>query len=141
MYVLYLGPENERQEWKNQVEGATELLQETQHPYYPFIQIAAEQALAHLKSSPHPLPSDSAINIKPIDADLSNSGRQDLFPPTIDASMAELIDVTERVRDFTNTTQGWARFIEDAVNAMAKLKGIQQSGKLVLLPPSEIPQL
>ena len=137
LYVLGLGTEDEGTLWKRQVEEADQMIKDTIHPYHPFIKPAAEQALFSLVNSLHANPTVSHIEIKLIDADPNAISYRDLFPSTIDV----LVNDPEEIRAFTNTTQKWAKFIEDAVNTMSKVKGILQSGKLTLLPPSEIPQV
>lgn len=128
LYVIGLGVGDERTAYKKQVEGVHQTLKDTSQPYYELIKLGAEQALFRLVNSPYPIPAPSDIFIKPIDADTYSIDQRDLFPPAV-------IDV------FKNKTERWAKFIEDAVNAMAKVKGIPQSGRLTLLPPSEVPQM
>lgn len=128
LYVLNLGVEDERTAWKRQVEAVDSARRDANHPYYELIKIAAEQALSHLVNNPHPTPMNSHVRIKPIDTDVNSIGAFDVFP-------------LATFEVFKNRTERWAKFVEDAVNGMTKVKGIPQSGKLTLLPPSEIPQL
>jgi len=98
----------------------------------------AQQELNALRNNPYAINRPSSIQIRPL-GDNPDNLFQNLFPRTI-ANLAEK-PRSRKVRVFTNTTQKWAQFVEDAVNAMSKVKGIPQSGKLSLLPPSEIPQV
>lgn len=112
------------------------MLKDTSHPYYELIKLGAEQARSRLVNNPHPIPTDSQIKIKPIDADPNRNGPEDLFTP-----IDWLIGGHEGIiRNFRDKPKKWVQFIEDAVNAMSQVKGIPQSGTLALLPPSEIPQ-
>ena len=92
----------------------------------------AEQELTDLRNNPSAINRSSSIQIRPIGNTPDNLF--DLFPRTI-TNLAENPQ-SRKVKDFTNTTREWAKFIEDAVNAMSKVKGIPQSGKLTLLPPN-----
>lgn len=98
----------------------------------------AQQELNDLRNNPSAINSPSSIEIRPI-GDNPDNLLDNLFPGTI-ANLAEN-PRSRKVKNFTNTTKTWAKLIENVVNAMSKVKGIPQSGKLTLLPPSEIPQL
>lgn len=104
---------------------------------YLMLKQLAQQELNALRNNPSAINRPSSIQIRPI-GDNPDNLLDNLFPRTM-ANLAEN-PRSRKVRDFTNTTQKWAQFIEDTVNAMSKVKGIPQSGKLTLLPPSEIPQ-
>jgi len=132
MYVVGLGYKDERTAWESQVKALEQIRNKTDnedHPIGELLNIKSKLGLFqlyHLVNSPIAI--NSEIQIKPIDADPDIIGPLDAFPL---ATIGVFKDRTER----------WAKFIEDAVNAMAKVKGIPQSGKLSLLPPEDLPQM
>lgn len=138
-YVLDLAPENEKTAWEYQVETAYEALTNTNQPDRPLVKMPDEKALKGFMTTRYPILVDSSINIKPINTNHS-------FLRGLGLKMAEIVDIlsyekTQAVKTFVTKTEKWAKFIEEVVNAMSKVKGIPQSGRLVLLPPSEILQL
>lgn len=130
LYRLNLGFENEKTAWTSQVKEFNKLLTglNKNHPQHDIIERKLRSILKPLTSSNRPILTDSTIIIKSTD--------EDLFPLPIE----ELVDDPEEIRIFKVLTGTWARFVEVAINAMAKVKGIPQSGKLTLLPSYEIPQ-
>lgn len=103
---------------------------------HAMLQQVYRQELNELVDNPRDDRTPSSILIRPL-APISPNPFEDAFP----AGRVDLTDDSQEFKTFTKQTQNWAQFIEDAVNAMSKVKGIPQSGKLTLLPPSEIPQL
>lgn len=137
-YKLNLGYEDERTAWKRQVEASDQALRYAQSNPDSYVQLVApdyEKALNHLKNSPHPIAMESRIEIKPIDTKAMQA--ENLLPLKIDKKA----NSPEEIKAFRTRAEKWTKFIEDAVNAMAKVKGIPQSGKLTLLPPQDLPQV
>lgn len=133
---LLLGYENEKTAWRNQVEGAHQLLME--YGDHPLLGPSAEEALAKLKSSSSLLTLQSSMHI----GSFHNDDASNLTPCDFSISTTpETVDDPKEINSFVHTVKKWAQFIENAVNAMSNVKGIPQSGKLTLIPPSEIPQL
>lgn len=147
MYVIGLGYEDKKTAWIDNIKTLRYAIEwpiegDDAMPFpRPIVQSQADEDqppqliepfskkdLTFLKNNPNPHDMNSRIFVKPIDAEPNFVTKYDFFSQ-------------KGEQDFRHTTQKWTQFIEDAVNAMAKVKGIPQSGKLVILPPSEVPQL
>ncbi len=137
-YDLRLGYEDEETAFTNQRQALQAILQrenvKDEKEVFPFRmpKEVIEWKLKTLVNDRHSIDRPSSIRITLIGDKPDNSR---LFPTT----RAELAENPRnpKFRDFIGTTQKWTKFIGDAVNAMGKVKGIPQSGKLTLLPPSE----
>lgn len=123
-YVIDLGYKNEKTAYENQVEKESNKLLDG-------------EALREFMTARLPARVDSSITIKPMDKDLNTDYSNARFITPI---IGRLINNTQAVREFTETTQNWAWRVQDFVNAMSKVKGIPQSGKLTLLPPQDLPK-
>ena len=127
LYVIDLGYENERAEWEHQVER-------------DYRELSGEEALRRFMTAryPTPTPIDSHIAVIPLDKDPKAPYTQGLFTIPM---VGRFISINEAIKEFTTTTKQWMWNVQDFVNVMAEAKGIPQSGRLILLPPSEIPQM
>ena len=127
--TLNLGYEDEKTAWKNQVKAANEALTRLKdNPEYNIIQRQIERILRHITDEAHPIIA-STIIIKRLDLEL--------FPSSIEEFAGDL----EKMKIFKDAIRACAQFTENAVNEIANVKGIPQSGKIMILPPSEIPQV
>lgn len=133
-YFLDLGWENERSKWVGKVKPYHESLK-------IFGGIPREQIVSTNLSRDEFDQSAESTDISPIDPTLTFRA----FPTDQETSKKPYfndfqLSTTEKSRT-VQKLEKISKFIEDAVNAMGKVKGIPQSGTLTLLPLQDLPQM
>lgn len=120
-HIVFLGWENERERWKAQV---THIDQHRRVISDPEEREILEHNLRQLIQSPYPSdePSDVFIASTRIDADIRNPQLETIL------QLQGEVDFTRKLTTFAKTTQR-------IISTIAQLKGMPQTGVLMLQPP------